>query len=175
MDCGPEEFARIMAVNVTGVYHGLMTFVPGMCERRSGHIVNTSSMNGIAHFGGLAAYSASKFAVMGLSDAVRQELAPFDIRVSTLCPGLTRSRMSEANATERAIKNPELAAKIGADMMEPIWLGRAVVRAVERNEPYIITHPQYRASTKERFDAILAAFLEPAQPGYGAESAESKN
>jgi NAD(P)-dependent dehydrogenase (short-subunit alcohol dehydrogenase family) len=169
LDVPPEEFARTMAVNVTGVYNGLLTFAPGMCERRSGHIVNTSSMNGLAPFGGMAAYSASKFAVMGLSDSVRQELAPFGIGISTLCPGLTRSRMSETNARERAAKNPELAAKIGSDMMDPVWLGRAVVRAVERNEPYIITHPQYRGSTKERFDQILAAFGEPAQPGYGAE------
>ena len=168
VEVAPDEFARIMAVNVTGVYHGLLTFAPGMCERRSGHIVNTSSMNGIAPFGGLAAYSASKFAVMGLSDSVRQELEPFGIGVSTLCPGLTRSRMSETNARERSVKNPELAAKIGSDMMDPLWLGRAVVRAVERNEPYIITHPQHRAFTKERFDRILAAFGETAQPGYGA-------
>lgn len=171
LDVSSEEFARIMAVNVTGVYNGLLTFAPGMCDRRSGHIVNTSSMNGLGPFGGLAAYSASKFAVMGLSDAIRQEFAPFDVGVTTLCPGLTRSRMSEANARERAVKNPELAEKIGADMMEPIWLGRAVVRAVEQNEPYVITHPQYRASTKERFDEILAAFGEPAQPGYGTDLA----
>jgi NAD(P)-dependent dehydrogenase (short-subunit alcohol dehydrogenase family) len=161
----PEEFARVMAINVTGVYNGIVTFAGEMRERGSGHIVNTSSVNGLNPFGTFAAYSASKFAVLGLSDALRQELEPHGVGVSTLFPGLTRSRMS-------------LDAKVGADvgqlprevlesnMMQPIWLGRAVARAIENNEPYIVTHPDYKATTEARFQAILAAFREPAQPGY---------
>jgi hypothetical protein len=54
----------------------------------------------------------------------------------------------------------------GADMMDPLWVGRAVVRAVQNNEPYIVTHPQYRESLATRHERILAAFGEPAQPGY---------
>jgi hypothetical protein len=58
------------------------------------------------------------------------------------------------------------AAAIRANMMEPVWLGRAVVRAVEANEPYIITHPEYAEDVKARFEQVLSAFGEPAQPGY---------
>jgi len=161
----PEEFARIMAINVTGVYHGIVTFAGDMRERGHGHIVNTSSVNGLIPFGTFAAYSASKFAVLGLSDALRQELAPHGVGVSTLFPGLTRSRMSlddrvGANAGGLA------RAALEANMMQPVWLGRAVARAIEGNEPYIVTHPDYRSTAEVRFQAILDAFREPAQPGY---------
>lgn len=155
VELSAETFERVMAINVAGVFHGIKTFAPAMIARGSGHIVNTSSMNGLSPFGSFAAYSASKFAVLGLSDALRDELAPAGIGVSTLFPGLTRSRMSEADsATSRG------------NMMEPLWLGRAVVRAVEANEPYIVTHPEYRDSLATRHARILAAFGEPAQPGY---------
>ena len=165
-DVPPDEFARLMAVNVTGVYHGVLTFAPPMTQRRSGHIVNTSSMNGLNPFGSFAAYSASKFAVLGMSDSLREELAPHNVGVSTLFPGLTRSRMSESESAGPMSTDPARAAEIRAKMMEPIWLGRAVVGAVERNEPYIITHPEYRPALEARFNGILAAFGEPAQPGY---------
>lgn len=161
----PKEFARVMSINVTGVFNGIVTFAPDMRRRGTGHIVNTSSVNGLNPFGTFAAYSASKFAVLGLSDALRQELEPHGVGVSTLFPGLTRSRMS---------LDPKAGADIGqiprhvleANMMQPIWLGRAVVRAVESNSPYIVTHPEYKPHMEARFRAILDAFGEPAQPGY---------
>jgi len=161
----PEEFARVIAINVTGVYNGIVTFAGEMRARGRGHIVNTSSMNGLIPFGSFAAYSASKFAVLGLSDSLRQELAPHGVGVSTLFPGLTRSRMSldpKAGADAGAIPREVLE----ANMMQPIWLGRAVVRAIENDEPYIITHPDYRPALEARHRELLAAFGEPAQPGY---------
>ncbi len=66
-----------MAINVTGVYNGVVAFAAHMRERGSGHIVNTSSMNGLNPYANFAAYSASKFAVTGMSDALRGELEPF--------------------------------------------------------------------------------------------------
>jgi hypothetical protein len=51
-------------------------------------------------------------------------------------------------------------------MMDPLWSGRAVVRAILANEPYIVTHPGYRPALEARHAAILAAFGDPAQPGY---------
>lgn len=160
-----ELFARVMAINVTGVYNGIATFVPEMRERGSGHIVNTSSMNGLLAHQTLAAYSASKFAVAGLSAALRDELAPFGIGVSTLYPGLTRSRMSlsiKSGADTSDIPREVLE----ANMMDPLWVGRAVAKAVEENRQHIISHPGYLPAVQERFAQITAAFGEPAQPGY---------
>ena len=164
-EMSPDLFARVMAVNVTGVYNGIVTFVPEMRERRSGHIVNTSSINGLVAYQTLAAYSASKFAVDGLSAALRDELAPFGIGVSVLYPGLTRSRMSLSNKSG-ANTNEIPRAVLEANMMDPVWIGRAVVKAIEENSPHIISHPGYLPAVEQRFARITAAFGEPAQPGY---------
>lgn len=170
----PEEFARVMAINVTGVYNGIVTFAEEMRVRGSGHIVNTSSMNGLNPYGTFAAYSASKFAVLGLSDALRQEMQPHGVGVSTLFPGLTRSRMSldpKVGADSGQIPREVLE----ANMMQPIWLGRAVARAIENNEPYIITHPDYKSTVEARCRAVLEAFGEPAQPGYRTGSSATRS
>jgi NAD(P)-dependent dehydrogenase (short-subunit alcohol dehydrogenase family) len=164
-EVSPDEFARVMAINLTGVHNGVVAFAGGMRARGAGHIVNTSSVNGLVPFGTFAAYSASKFAVLGLSDALRQELAPHGVGVSTLFPGLTRSRMSldpQVGADKGGIDR----AALEANMMDPLWLGRAVARAVEENRPYVITHPEYKPGLEARFREILDAFGEPAQPGY---------
>jgi NAD(P)-dependent dehydrogenase (short-subunit alcohol dehydrogenase family) len=161
----PDEFARVVAINVTGVHNGIVAFAGEMRARGAGHIVNTSSLNGLIPFGTFGAYSASKFAVLGLSDALRQELAPHGVGVSTLFPGLTRSRMS-LDPDVGADKGKIDRAALEANMMEPVWLGRAVARAVEENRPYIITHPEYKPQLEARFREILDAFGEPAQPGY---------
>jgi NAD(P)-dependent dehydrogenase (short-subunit alcohol dehydrogenase family) len=159
----PEDFDRIIAINVRGVYNGVVTFARDMRERGGGHIVNTASVNGLLAHGTFAAYSASKFAVAGMSEALRMELAPFGVGVSILYPGLTRSRMSEA---QQPGLDPRAAEILRSRMMQPIWLGRAVARAVETNEQHIITHPGHRPQVEARFRAILAAHGEPAEPGY---------
>lgn len=165
-EVGPNEFARILAVNVTGVFNGCTMFMPEMKARRSGHIVNTSSVNGLVPFASFAAYTASKFAVTGLSEAIRAELEPFGVGVSILYPGLTRSRMSEGQVPGLS---DEAARALSERMMDPIWLGRAVVLAVEDNRQHIITHPSHRQALEQRIDALYADFGEPAQPGYSAD------
>ena len=163
LDAG--TFASLFDVNVTGVFNGIKAFVPEMKARGSGHVVNTSSVNGLVPFGTFAAYSASKFAITGLSEALRQELDPHGVGVSILYPGLTRSRMS-LSPTLGAAGGKPVSPEIEAMMMEPIWLGRAVVRAIEANDLHIITHPGYLPGVEARHAALTAAFGEPAQPGY---------
>lgn len=160
-----DLFARMLAINVTGVFFGIKAFVPGMKARKSGHIVNTSSLNGLLAHGPSGGYSASKFAVTGMTDALRQELAPFGIGVSTLYPGLTRSYMSLSDKTTAMLASAPLEVR-GMQMMDPIWLGRAVARAIEGNTEHIITHPAVKPEVERRQKVLLAAFGEPAQPGY---------
>jgi NAD(P)-dependent dehydrogenase (short-subunit alcohol dehydrogenase family) len=159
------RFERVMAVNVRGVFLGCTTFIPEMKARGSGHIVNTSSVNGQIPHQTFAVYSASKFAVSAMSEALHGELAPHGVGVSILYPGLTRSRMSEGQVPDLP---EDKRAALSAMMMEPVWLGRAVVRAVEANALHIITHPDHLPALKARIDALYAAFGEPAQPGYAA-------
>ncbi|HMO69186.1 MAG TPA: SDR family oxidoreductase, partial [Novosphingobium sp.] len=141
-----DLFDRVMAINVKGVFLGCQAFMSGMKARRHGHIVNTSSVNGFMPFGSFTTYCASKFAVAGFSEALVQELAPAGVGVSIRYPGLTRSRMSQGQVPEMP---DDRRAALEAQMMDPLWLGRAVVRAVEDNRLHIITHPDTK-------DALVA-------------------
>lgn len=158
-------FAKVMAVNVTGVFNGIKAFAPGMKARGSGHIVNTASLNGLLAHGTFGAYSASKFAVTGMTDALRQELAAFGVGVSTLYPGLTRSYMSLSD--DSVAMMADIPAEVrDAQMMDPLWLGRAVARGIEQNDAHIITHPALKPELAKRQQELIAAFGAPAQPGH---------
>jgi NAD(P)-dependent dehydrogenase (short-subunit alcohol dehydrogenase family) len=84
-----EDWDWILPINVMGVVHGCHLFVPAMVQRGGGgHVVNLSSAAGFFPNPTLAAYSATKFAVLGLSEALRVELRPAGIGVTAICPGL---------------------------------------------------------------------------------------
>ena len=157
------EIDRCLAINVKGVFNGCVTFMPEMKARKSGHIVNTSSVNGLLPHGTFAVYSASKFAVTGMSEALALELAPFNVGVSILYPGYTRSRMSEGQVPDLP---DDVLAALKSRMMEPIWLGRGVVKAVEENLLHIIPHPAHKSALEQRMAVLYSHYGEPAQPGY---------
>ena len=84
----------IMAVNVFGVIHGVKAFAPAMVERGAGSIVNVASAVGRLPLAGGATYSASKFAVVGYSEALRAELEPSGVIVSTVLPTIVKTELS---------------------------------------------------------------------------------
>jgi len=86
-----EDFENAMATHFWGPLHLILEITPVMRHRRFGRIVNISSIGGRIAVPHLAPYSASKFALLGLSDAVRAELDPYGIRVTTVAPGLMRT------------------------------------------------------------------------------------
>ena len=95
-----EDYDWMMGVNFGGVVNGIQTFVPRMIERgKGGYIVNTASMSGLIASGPAGIYSASKFAVVGLSQALRQALDRYDIGVSVLCPGNVNTNIAESTRT----------------------------------------------------------------------------
>jgi NAD(P)-dependent dehydrogenase (short-subunit alcohol dehydrogenase family) len=164
------EFAdwdRAMAVNLGGAVNVVKTFVPLIRQHgQGGHIVNTSSMAGITalpYEGG--AYTTAKFAIRGLSESLRLSLAPEGIGVSVLCPGLTLTRIQDA--PERVDTDAKPMAKPGDPealfntmdgAMDPIEVGRAVVRGIRENLPYILSHGEFRDEIKRLFDEIVDAF-----------------
>lgn len=92
------EFRETMDVNVFGMTNVIRHILPHLRRQRSGHIINTSSMMGYMSYPGNGSYSACKFAVIGLSEALAQEIAPFGIKVTILAPGTFRtSFMSESS------------------------------------------------------------------------------
>jgi NAD(P)-dependent dehydrogenase (short-subunit alcohol dehydrogenase family) len=86
-----EDFENAMATHFWGPLHLMFEIVPSMRRRGFGRIVNITSIGGRIAVPHLAPYSASKFALVGLSDAVRTELAQYGIRVTTVVPGLMRT------------------------------------------------------------------------------------
>lgn len=86
---------RIFRINIDGVYHGMKAVVPHMKERNMGAIINLSSGVGKTGAPELAAYSGSKFAVIGMTEAVAKELEAYGITVNAVCPGRTRTAMTD--------------------------------------------------------------------------------
>ncbi|HET8711776.1 MAG TPA: SDR family oxidoreductase [Spongiibacteraceae bacterium] len=155
-DLPPQNFERTLAINLMGVFNGVHCFASSMRERRSGHIINTASTGGLTPMPARGDYAISKAAVVALSETLRLEMAPHDVGVSVLCPGLVASRMVSPDA-------PQLQ---GINLMDPIWVGRAVAKAIIENHLYIMTHPSYLPIVKARHQGIESAFGESAQPDY---------
>lgn len=105
-----EEFMRVLDVNVAGIWRTLKVSLPAMVARGSGSIVATSSAAGIVGAAGLAAYVASKHAVVGLVRSVAASVAKAGVRVNALCPGLVgTSMLDRLAAQEPAIRDGFLA------------------------------------------------------------------
>lgn len=90
-----KDWEFIIGVNMMGVIHFCDAFCPAMIARnRGGHVVNIASMEGFAAMAGFGAYSTTKFAVVGYSDALRQEISQHKIGVSVVCPGVVRTSLT---------------------------------------------------------------------------------
>jgi NAD(P)-dependent dehydrogenase (short-subunit alcohol dehydrogenase family) len=89
----------VLGVNMWGVINGIATFVPGMVERGEGHVVNTASMAGLLASPGMAPYTASKHAVVAISETLYRDLELLGSRVgvSVLCPGFVNTRIGDAD------------------------------------------------------------------------------
>jgi short-subunit dehydrogenase len=126
VDVPPEEMERVVQVNVLGVMHALQAVIPGMIARRRGHLVVVSSIAGHIGVPFEAVYSASKFAVTGLVEALEVELGPYDIGVSMVNPGPVDTEFFRARGHEYAKDRPR---KVPAsDVVE------AVLAVVDRDE-----------------------------------------
>ncbi len=99
-DITPDEWRRIFAVNVDGIFHCVRAALPGMLRKQAGAIVTVSSMWGQVGASCEAAYSATKGAVIALSKALAQELGPSHIRVNAICPGVIQTDMCANVAPE---------------------------------------------------------------------------
>jgi NAD(P)-dependent dehydrogenase (short-subunit alcohol dehydrogenase family) len=164
----------VMGVNVGGVINGLMTWLPRI-ERHGegGHVVNTASMAGVMTSPGLGVYNASKFAVVGLSEALRKDLEPKGIGVSVLCPGMVRTRILESERTrpaqfDVAEQSAAAAARAHSELMhlamntgiDPAQVADLVVRGIRENQFYLFPHPEMKEAAQLRLTEMLAAFGE---------------
>lgn len=163
-----DDYDWQMNVNFGGVVNGIQTFVPRMIENgKGGHIVNTSSIAGIVAAGPAGIYTASKFAVRGLSEALRSELAKYDIGVSVLCPANVNTNIAESVKT-RPAKFSHSGYRFDDEVLtslrriysagkDPVELAEEVLSAVKNNTLYIIPYPEVRRVLERHFAEILAA------------------
>jgi NAD(P)-dependent dehydrogenase (short-subunit alcohol dehydrogenase family) len=170
------DYDWIMGVNFGGVVNGLVSFLPGMkAHGEGGHIVNVASMAAYLPGPQAGIYTASKFAVRGLTESLRYNLAPHGIGVSLMCPGLTRT-----NAWDSALKRPGDFASSGfaapdrAELeqfgtafdagMDPLEVGEKTLAGMAANAPVIFTHPEFAEDFEEIYRDSLAALPDEAAP-----------
>jgi NADP-dependent 3-hydroxy acid dehydrogenase YdfG len=171
---GPIEQASfsdwdwIMSVNVGGVVNGVVTFLPGMiASGKEAHIVNVSSMGGIAALGSAGLYTTTKFAVVGLSEALRTDLIGRNVGVSVYCPGTVKSNIGEGGKmrheqykdtgyTPRAAPAPEEVHFMNL-AMDAVEAGGHVLRGIQENQLFIISHPEFRDVLRTRHAKIEAS------------------
>ncbi|MET0376217.1 MAG: SDR family oxidoreductase [Rhizorhabdus sp.] len=173
-DMQPESFDRLVGIKLTGTFNGISTFAAGMRDRGEGHIVNTSSMAGLIAMAPLGAYCASKFAVVGLSEVLRAEMAPHGVGVSVLCPGLVRSNLAETTIAAGSDRKMTGGTSTAAGI-DPMIVGELVIEAICANRLYIPTHGDYRDLVAKRMDRIVQAFdtvpVRDIAPAIGAQIA----
>jgi NAD(P)-dependent dehydrogenase (short-subunit alcohol dehydrogenase family) len=135
-------------INVFGVVRGIHAFLPRMIARRRGYIVNTGSMAGLVPLTGEGApYIASKFAVVGLTEALALYARPFGIGVSLLCPAGVATNLAETSrsigmSAEREVAETRMAQSVqGGQEMQPEEIGELVVQAVLADQFLILPDP----------------------------------
>jgi NADP-dependent 3-hydroxy acid dehydrogenase YdfG len=147
-----EHWQRVLDVNLQGVVNGVAAAYPVMVKQGHGHIVNTASTAGLAPAVLVAAYSASKHAVVGLSGALRPEAALYGVRVSVLCPGSVDTAILDnppppdlpALATP-VLTGREYMAAVGLKPIPADRFAHAALRGVARNRAVIVAPASARA------------------------------
>jgi len=169
-----EDWRWVVDVNLMGVVHGTQTMIPLIKQHgEGGWLLNVASMAGMAGVPFAGAYTATKVAVVGMSESWHAELQPHNIQVSVLCPAFvktrinlsTRNRQAEYGGGSDEPAASEKSRAIAAHMQNVIdkglpveLVGLRVVEALNAKELYIFTHPNYRAMVQKRSQAIDAAF-----------------
>jgi len=181
-DSGPienqetEGWQWALGVNLMGVVYGAKTIIPLIKQHgEGGWILNVSSMAGMGGVPYSGVYTASKAAVVALSESWAQELKDKRIGVSVLCPAFVQTRIydSERNRPDKYksenynIENESSFSKqtkqMVKDGIDVSIVGKRVVEAINHGELYIFTHPNYRQVNQERFNGIDEAFARSAK------------
>jgi NAD(P)-dependent dehydrogenase (short-subunit alcohol dehydrogenase family) len=167
----PGDWDWVIDVNLKGVVYGVETFAPLIVSHgEGGHIVNTASMAGIISGPGMEPYSATKYAVVAMSEGWRSQFDPLNIGVSVLCPGFVsthiydsyRSKQQKYGGTAPIASVDPAAAEASRQAiingMDPDIVGRFVVEGIQKNRLYMFPHREMRAFVEMRFQQILEGY-----------------
>lgn len=142
-----KDWERVLAVNLWGPIDMFRVFLPSLKEQ-GGHIINVASADGVFAIPGSAAYSTSKFALVGFSEVLGIELAGYGIGVTAVCPGLTMTPMVDTisidgYSREKIDRLINLVKPVA--FTTPEKLASATMKAVKRNKPVLVHTPLARA------------------------------
>ena len=169
-----QDWRWIVDVNLMGVVHGARTITPLIQEHgEGGWLINVASMAGFVPLPMASAYSATKAAVVAMSECWHAELQEDNIHVSVLCPGFVKTRinLSQRNkqphyqsgddsgkqVKQESALSQQMQAVIDAGS-SPALIAERVVEALEAKELYIVTHPNFLPAVQGRFKAISDSF-----------------
>jgi len=169
-----KDWRWVLDVNLMGVIYGTQTMVPLMKQHDDpSWLINVASMAGMMGIPTAGAYTATKVAVVGMSESWYAELKPHNIQVSVLCPAFVKTRINlsgrnkptalksdrEKNAADAPLSSmAKHMQQVIDNGLAPDVVGERVVEAVANKELYIFTHPNYRSVVQKRFKAIDDAF-----------------
>ncbi|MEV4257774.1 SDR family NAD(P)-dependent oxidoreductase, partial [Spirillospora sp. NPDC049652] len=153
LDHTPDDWKRVLDVNLWGVVHGMRLFAAPMAERgEGGHIVNTASAAAFTPSRTLPAYSTSKAAVLMLSECLRAELAGRGIGVTAICPGIVNTNITRTSRfvgrddTAQAHDRERASRAYARRNYGPDKVAEQVVRAVLRNRAVVPVTPEAHVS-----------------------------
>jgi NAD(P)-dependent dehydrogenase (short-subunit alcohol dehydrogenase family) len=175
---GVEEFSErhwdwVTGVNMMGIVHGIAVFLPHMrAHGEGGHFVNTASMAGLLGQPYSAPYSASKSAVIAISESLSYELRETNIGVSVLCPGFAKTGIAQSernqpaelaaeaqsNRSGAAAERATMSIQAVATGIEPTEVAARTLLGIKDGDLYIFTHPEMRKMIEKRFERIGAAY-----------------
>lgn len=172
VDATHEDWVWMLGVNLWGTVHGIEAFLPAMlASGQPGHIVNTSSMNGIVPSALSAMYSTSKYGVLGLTETIRNELRDTKVGISALCPAAVRTRItgSERNRpahlaapTPPPPHTPSNSFDI-SEARDPEQVGDMVLEGIRRNQLYIFTDMKVKALVDAHHQRMIEEFAHLAE------------
>ncbi len=155
-DTEPEDWDWLLRVNLFGTIHGTRAFAPFMRARGAGRIVNVASASGYCNLPGLAAYGTTKYAVLGLSEALRAELLPSGVMVSAVCPGIIATSVLDT-ARIRGVADVEAERRALQDLYRrrghaPQIVARAIVGAIKSGKALVpVTSEAWLLYVMKRF------------------------
>ena len=135
IDFSYEDWRRVIDTNLYGVVNGVIAAFPVMVKQGSGHIVNTASVAGLVPVSGLISYIASKYGVVGLSNALRVEGVDLGVKVSVVCPGLIDTPMKNSKMIKL---DREKMLEAAPKLLPAEECARVILDGVERNKPIIV-------------------------------------
>jgi len=145
-DTEPGDWEWLLRVNLWGTIHGARTFGALMKERGQGRIVNVASASGFCNLPALSAYGTTKYAVVGLSEALRAELLPLGVTVGVVCPGLVDTSIVDTarirGPADEAQERAELKRLYRRRGLRPESVAKAIVGAAESGKAMVVVSPE---------------------------------